>query len=38
MQEEIIYLGFVISDDGLKMDPKKLKQFWNGLHMRMWVR
>ena len=25
MQEEIVYLGFLISDDHLKMDPKKLK-------------
>ena len=25
MQEEIVYLGFIISTDGLKMDPKKVK-------------
>ena len=25
MQEEIVYLGFVISVDGLKMDPEKVK-------------
>ena len=25
MQEEIVYLGFVISTDGLRMDPKKVK-------------
>ena len=25
MQEEIVYLGFVISADGLKIDPKKVK-------------
>ena len=25
MQEEIVYLGFVISADGLKMDPEKDK-------------
>ena len=25
MQEEIVYLGFVISVAGLKMDPKKVK-------------
>ena len=25
MQEQIVYLGFVISADGLKMDPKKVK-------------
>ena len=25
MQEEIMYLGFVISADGLKMDPEKVK-------------
>ena len=25
MQEEIVYLGFVISTDGLKMDPEKVK-------------
>ena len=25
MQEEIVYLGFVISADGLRMDPKKVK-------------
>ena len=26
MQEEIMYLGFVISTDGLKMDPEKVKE------------
>ena len=26
MQEEIVYLGFVISVDGLKMDPEKVKE------------
>ena len=26
MQEEIVYLGFLISADGLKMDPKKVKE------------
>ena len=25
MKEELVYLGFVISTDGLKMDPKKIK-------------
>ena len=25
MQEEIVYLGFMISADGLKMDPEKVK-------------
>ena len=25
MQEEIVYLGFVILADGLKMDPEKVK-------------
>ena len=25
MQEEIVCLGFVISSDGLKMDPEKVK-------------
>ena len=25
MQEEIVYLGFVISADGLRMDPEKVK-------------
>lgn len=25
MKEELVYLGFVISTDGLKMDPKKVK-------------
>ena len=25
MLEEIVYLGFLISTDGLKMDPKKVK-------------
>ena len=25
MQDEIVYLGFVILFDGLKMDPKKVK-------------
>ena len=26
MQEEIMYLGFVISVDGLKLDPNKVKE------------
>ena len=26
MQENIVYLGFVISDDGLRMDLKKVKE------------
>ena len=26
MQEEIVHLGFVISADGLKMDPEKVKE------------
>ena len=26
MQEEIMYLGFYISADSLKMDPKKVKE------------
>ena len=26
MKEEIVYLGFVISTDGLKMDPEKVKE------------
>ena len=26
MQEEIVYLGFVISANGLKMDPEKVKE------------
>ncbi len=26
MQEEIVYFGFVISTDGLKMDPEKVKE------------
>ena len=38
MQEEIVYLGFVISANGLRMDLRSLKKFWNGLHLRMWVR
>lgn len=25
MKEEIVYLGFIISADGLKMDPKKVR-------------
>ena len=25
LKEEIVYLGFMILDDGLKMDPKKVK-------------
>jgi len=25
MKEELVYLGFVVSIDGLKMDPKKIK-------------
>ena len=29
MKEEILYLGFVILDDGLKMDPKKVKATLN---------
>ena len=26
MQEEIVYLGFLILVDGLEMDPKKVKE------------
>ena len=37
MQEEIVYLGFVISANGLKMDPDKVKEIII-LHLRMWVR
>ena len=33
MQEDIVYLGFVISANGLRMGPKKDKKFWNGLHL-----
>ena len=25
MKEELVYLGFVVSVDGLKMDPQKIK-------------
>ena len=25
MREELVYLGFVVSVDGLKMDPEKIK-------------
>ena len=25
MKEELVYLGFVVSVDGLKMDPEKIK-------------
>ena len=38
IQEEIMYLGFVISNNGLKMILRKLKLFWSGLHLRIWVR
>ena len=29
MKEEIVYLGFVISVDGLKMDPEKVEAILN---------
>jgi len=29
MKEELIYLGFVVSKEGLKMDPKKVQEIWN---------
>ena len=38
MQEEIVYLGFFISVDGLTMDPKKVKAILDWLHLRIWVR
>jgi hypothetical protein len=29
MKSEIIYLGFVVSEEGLKMDPKKVQAVLN---------
>ena len=29
MKEELIYLGFVVSKEGLKMDPEKVQVIWN---------
>jgi len=29
MREELIYLGFVISKEGLKMDPEKVQAIWD---------
>ena len=29
MKEELIYLGFVVSKEGLKMDPEKVQAIWN---------
>jgi len=29
MKEELIYLGFVVSKEGLKMDPEKFQAIWN---------
>ena len=31
MEEELIYLGFVASKKGLKMDPEKFQAIWNWL-------
>ena len=38
MQEEILYLGFVILDDGLRMDLEKVKAILEWPNLRMWVR
>ena len=38
IQEEIVYLGFVMLDDGLRMDLEKVKAIWNDLNLRIWVR
>jgi len=29
MKEEPVYLGFVVSKEGLKMDPEKIQAIWN---------
>ena len=29
MKEELIYKGFVVSKEGLKMDPEKVQAIWN---------
>ena len=29
MKEELIYLGFVVFKEGLKMDPEKVQAIWN---------
>ena len=31
VKRELVYLGFVVSSEGLKMDPEKVKPSWNGL-------
>ena len=38
MQKEIVYLGILISANGLRWILRRLKKFLNGLHLRMWVR
>ena len=41
MQKELVYLGFIISQEGLKMDPKKVKAIldwptpWNTFEVRI---
>ncbi len=29
MKEELIYFGFLVSKEGLKMDPEKFQAIWN---------
>ena len=38
MKKELVYLGFVVSDEGLKMDPEKVKVITDVLHQEMCLR
>ena len=38
MKSNLVYLGFVISRDGLKMDQKRCKQLLIGLHLGTYLR
>lgn len=29
MKEKLVYLGFLVSKEGLKMDPEKVQKIWN---------
>ena len=31
LQESLVFLGFVISTEGVKMDSKKVRSIWSGL-------
>ena len=34
---EVKYLGLIISADGVKMDPKKVKAWWSGVRQKTFM-